>query len=355
MSTISSIHFKNSKNPFCDFQEFLELSKQNKIFIQEIEPMEKIACGASGNVFTGQMIRNRKKYLAIKHIRHDSKLYKKIDHKTFKKMVFNEAIIIQNVSSKYVCRSLGLYDFGPNSYALVLELAHSGNFKEFISKFERTINKNNDKRYFKTISESLIGYVSYSMVLALKHLYYLYVIHGDLKPENILIYENFEIKLSDFTLSHKLDNANSFHKFNGNGTKCYNSPENITKMEVPNKECYKTDLFSLGVFMYKSLQGHYPFEIKSYDDNKIINYKIRNEEIKFRKDIKISLEIKDLISRLLEPNYEKRISIEQLLNHKWFINFGSLKNYNDKYSDTSKFITDLYHDDVEGLLDNLNF
>ena len=63
----------------------------------------------------------------------------------------------------------------------------------------------------------------------------------------------------------------------------------------------------------------------SDDDNEMINI-IKNNELKFPKEPKISDNLKDLINKLLKKNYEERLGykngIEEIKNHEFFKEFN---------------------------------
>jgi eukaryotic-like serine/threonine-protein kinase len=81
------------------------------------------------------------------------------------------------------------------------------------------------------------------------------VIHRDLKPGNILISPEGEIKVSDFGASFQNAQGHETTQIIGIGSPAYMSPEQIL-MEDLNQQ---TDIYSLGVVMYKLLTGRLPY------------------------------------------------------------------------------------------------
>ena len=67
--------------------------------------------------------------------------------------------------------------------------------------------------------------------------------------------------------------------------------------------------------IYKLIIGEYPFNAK---DKRTIHEKIKNLDYSFPETIKISKEAKDLISKILVTEPNKRLSLEQILNHDFF-------------------------------------
>ena len=89
------------------------------------------------------------------------------------------------------------------------------------------------------------------------------IVHRDLKPENILVSRNDQIKIVDFGLAKQgtdargmlptqemLTSPGSFM-----GTLCYAAPEQHQNLPVDQR----TDIFALGVVLYKMLTGELPF------------------------------------------------------------------------------------------------
>jgi serine/threonine protein kinase len=85
------------------------------------------------------------------------------------------------------------------------------------------------------------------------------VVHRDLKPENIMIDGDGEPIVMDFGLARRLDDDIQ-HTAPGRllGTPAYMSPEQVTG--DPTQIGPATDIYSLGVVLYKLLTGQIPFQ-----------------------------------------------------------------------------------------------
>ena len=166
------------------------------------------------------------------------------------------------------------------------------------------------------------------------------IVHRDLKLENILISdkeyvemtgeEYFDIKIIDF------GNARIFDKnLKSNsivGSSYYIAPE-VFKRKY-NREC---DLWSAGVILYMLIVGSPPFDGKS---DKQITSSIKTGIFNKQKEswINASLEVKDLISKLLVYEPSKRLTANEALQHPWF----KIKNSNILYYNIPKYEIMLY-------------
>ena len=127
--------------------------------------------------------------------------------------------------------------------------------------------------------------------------------------KGIVINENIEIK--------KEENEGSEDKEKDIvGSSYYIAPE-VLKQNY-NEKC---DTWSVGVILYMTLVGRAPFDGK--DDEEIIK---KINSVDYNKNeprlVKHSPEVRDLVSKLLEKDIDKRYSAKQALEHPWFNKFG---------------------------------
>lgn len=103
------------------------------------------------------------------------------------------------------------------------------------------------------------------------------IIHRDLKPSNILVTENGEPKLLDFGISKLFDEENSYGQtaftLFGAMTPEYASPEQIKGETVTTA----TDIYSLGVILYKILTNALPFDSYGKTNGEFLKVVIEQE------------------------------------------------------------------------------
>ncbi|XP_047944848.1 CBL-interacting protein kinase 32-like isoform X1 [Salvia hispanica] len=137
------------------------------------------------------------------------------------------------------------------------------------------------------------------------------VFHRDLKPENLLLDAAGNLKVSDFglsALSQQVRDDGLLH------TTC--GTPNYVAPEVLNDRGYNgatADLWSCGVILFVLLAGYLPF-----DDSNLINLYKKICSAEFTCPPWISFGAMKLITRILEPNPEKRITIPDILEDEWF-------------------------------------
>ena len=291
-----NVNNQNTKNntegifydkPFYD----KEKSMLNLIPVQNNEN-KIIYKGTYSNVYLYKDIKTEE-LISVKHI--EKQLYIKYLNTT--QIIYNEIEIQSRIVHPNIIRLYNIYE-NTSSIYLLMEFAKNGNLYSLIRR-RKGMNEKNAYNYFSQI------------VNAVYFLHKNNIIHRDIKPENIVLDENENCKLCDFGWSIILNDNSKRNTFCG--TLEYMAPEII------NNEGYEKsiDIWSLGILLYEMIHGYCPFNSNNNNKNNSILNKIINENFKIKKDI--SNECKDLIYKMLEKDYKKRINIEQILNHQFMI------------------------------------
>jgi serine/threonine protein kinase len=98
--------------------------------------------------------------------------------------------------------------------------------------------------------------IIFKCIRALEYAFQHGVIHRDIKPGNILLSKSGDTKVSDFGASFQQRRDQDTTQLTGVGSPAYMSPEQIRTEDLT----HQTDIYSLGVVMYRLLTGRLPYE-----------------------------------------------------------------------------------------------
>jgi len=173
-------------------------------------------------------------------------------------------------------------------------------------------------QYFKkkkfNFSERQATNIMSQIASGVKYLQQYGIVHRDLKPDNIMITQQNDfgvIKIMDFGLSKILSPNEKM--VDGYGTLSYVAPEVLLRTPY-NKE---VDIWSMGVILFYMLSGKLPFRGRKEQE---VAEKIVYSDLEFDEDdweIR-SQSVQDLITRCMEKDAQKRITIDEFINHPWF-------------------------------------
>ncbi len=107
-----------------------------------------------------------------------------------------------------------------------------------------------DDRLSRRMSVATALELADQMIAAVAYAHEAGIIHCDIKPENFILFDNNEIRLSDFGIAKvsTLTIAGS-----GTGTVGHMAPE-----QAMGKPSMRSDVFSLGLIIYRMLAGQWP-------------------------------------------------------------------------------------------------
>ncbi|KAK4768631.1 hypothetical protein SAY87_003772 [Trapa incisa] len=342
--------------------EYMRLQRC-KIGIDDFEQLTVIGRGAFGEVRLCRAKSTGEIY-AMKKLKKSEMLRRgQVEH------VRSERNLLVEVDSRYIVQLY--YSFQDSEFLyFIMEYLPGGDIMTLLMRED-------------ILTEDVARFYIAESVLAIHSIHQHNYVHRDVKPDNLILDRNGHLKLSDFGLCKPLDDNYSTILLEDNemiakdstdepqgssgadpapwmmqndqllhwkrnrrqlaystvGTLDYMAPEVLLKKGY-GMEC---DWWSLGAIMFEMLIGYPPFYSKDprVACRKIINWKIC---LKFPEEVKISLEAKDLICRLL-CDVETRLGtggVEEIKAHPWFrgIQWDLLYNMDAAYKPTVNGDTD---------------
>jgi len=160
--------------------------------------------------------------------------------KAFRKLLLTEASLAGKLSHPHIVKIHDAVMEGEQNY-MVMEYVEG----ETLERYAEVDH---------LLSLGRIAEIIYKCCKALEYAQYQGVIHRDIKPANILIKGDSDIKISDFGAA-MLENQQTT-QVSGVGSPAYMSPEQIKEQTLS----HQTDIYSLGVTMYRMLTGKLPFD-----------------------------------------------------------------------------------------------
>ncbi len=251
--------------------------------IGKYEIVREIGSGATSTVYLAVDPFN-KQQVAIKLIDlgvlHDTNRAK-----VYRKLLMTEASLAGKLSHPHIARILDAVMDGDINY-VVMEYVEGSTLEQYAE-------------VDKLLPVSTIAGIAYKCCKALEYAEHQGVIHRDIKPANILLQGETDIKITDFGAA-ALQNEQTT-QVSGVGSPAYMSPEQVKELKLT----HQTDIYSLGVVMYKLLTGKLPFDATN---NHSMIYQIINIDPPppsvFRPEI--GPELDALVQRAMEKDTAKR-------------------------------------------------
>ncbi|KAI9741836.1 MAG: hypothetical protein M1834_000224 [Cirrosporium novae-zelandiae] len=258
--------------------KFVE-NRQQSLKIEDFELLKVVGKGSFGKVMQ-VMKRDTHRIYALKTIRKAHIISRsEVAH------TLAERSVLAQINNSFIV-PLKFSFQSPEKLYLVLAFVNGGELFHHLQKEQRfDINRS---RFYTA-----------ELLCALECLHGFKVIYRDLKPENILLDYTGHIALCDFGLC-KLDMKDEDRTNTFCGTPEYLAPELL----LGHGYTKTVDWWTLGVLLYEMLTGLPPF----YDENTNEMYrKILQEPLHFPGHEIVPPAAKDLLTRLLDRNPEKRL------------------------------------------------
>ncbi|XP_055496649.1 serine/threonine-protein kinase D1 isoform X2 [Leucoraja erinacea] len=285
-----SISVSNSQ-----IQENVDISTVYQIF-----PDEVLGSGQFGIVYGGKH-RKTGRDVAIKVI---DKLRFPTKQES---QLRNEVAILQNLHHPGVVNLDCMFET-PERVFVIMEKLH-GDMLEMILSSEKG-----------RLPEHITKFLITQILVALRHLHFKNIVHCDLKPENVLLASADplpQVKLCDFGFA-RIIGEKSFRR-SVVGTPAYLAPE-VLRNKGYNRSL---DMWSVGVIVYVSLSGTFPF-----NEDEDIHDQIQNADFMYPPNPwkEISVDAIDIINNLLQVKMRKRFSVDKSLSHPWLQDYQTWLN-----------------------------
>lgn len=187
-------------------------------------------------------------------------------------------------------------------YYIALELASGGELFDFIAETGR-------------FSEPVARYFFHQLVEGIEYMHKNGIIHRDIKPENIMLDANFDLKISDFGFASD-ETTSTLRK----GTPSYMAPEMYIVDEFKTQPL---DIFAMGIVLFIMIKAAPPFNMAKPNDphyklfcaNNKMFWKVHFKKFKASPP---SNEITELLTKMMDYNAERRITLEEIKASEWY-------------------------------------
>ena len=282
------------------------------MLVDDLTLIKTIGKGAFGEVYLTSKQGSKEKYAT-----------KKIDKKyaanpRAKKYLDNEIQILKEVDHPNIVKLFKVHET-TQFYYLVTEFCNGGSLSDCLEEYK--------KKYKKPFPEETVQYLMRQIVSAIYYLHKKNILHRDIKLDNILV--NFDsekdkssknmlksnVKIIDFGFARHL--APSQLAYSTLGSPINMDPGILRKLnKMANSRDYgydqKADIWSLGTICYEMLIGKCTFDAESMKE--LVS---KVESGNYFLPTYLSKEAVSFLNGMLQYDLKKRLSAEQLYNHKF--------------------------------------
>jgi serine/threonine-protein kinase len=194
---------------------------------------------------------------------------------------------------------LEIFDYSGKESAenfIVMEFIHGPTLREFLDGGELKVPE-------------LGAMITAEVCRALVHAHGSGIIHRDIKPENIMIRDDGVIKLTDFGIASMVDTQKLTLTGQLLGSPAFMAPEMVTGDRLD----FRTDVFSVGILLYRLTVGELPF--KGKNPHEVLKRIAEVDCIRpIIADPRVGDDLSRIMDRAMERNPDYRYSsVEELL------------------------------------------
>jgi len=276
---------------------------ENRKFVNQYQVLKKIGSGSYGKVKLCHNTHDNRDY-ALKIINKEILRRKRTERGCALDDVMREISIMSRLQHPNIVRLYEVID-NPNDDKMYLVLEHlPGGVSMAGSVYNTPLSEETSRKYMRDILNGL------------EYLHFKHVIHRDLKPENLLLdAENGSMKIVDFGVSYVFHgDDDTMHKTAG--SPAFMAPEVCAAL--PGVSGRAVDIWALGVTLYVFIFGMMPF--LSDRIFKIYQRIIKEEPVLPRQ---VSVELEDLLHRMLTKDPDQRITLPEIKMHPWISENGA--------------------------------
>ena len=251
--------------------------------IDKYEIVRRLGSGATSSVYLAYDAFTERQ-VAIKHF-HADYLADPEHGNTFRKLIATEASLAGRLDHPHI---VGIYDAarGADNTYIVMEYVEG-----------ETLEKHALPDHLLPVEK--VVEIVFKCALALDFASRNGIIHRDIKPANIMLTKAGDVKIADFGAA-QLTKSDATQVV-GVGSPSYMSPEQV-RMDALN---HQTDIYSLGVVMFRLLTGRLPFEAES---NYALTHKILAEPAPDLRSLRPALppRLGEIVARAMEKDLARR-------------------------------------------------
>jgi serine/threonine protein kinase len=290
----------------------------------------QLGTGSSGTVFTCTDSNDESVYaVKIVKLNHMKMSMSGEEYASERAKILIEVNILRNLSHPNIVRLVDVSETETSIY-VVQELIEGGELFTRIT----------DDPHFR--NENVVRYVFCQLADAVLYLHSKSVIHRDIKPENILVQSCDStppppphpvipdcpvypiIKIVDFGLSKEISSMQNT-AMTWVGTPQYWAPEVIQARDNGTSYDGRSDVWSVGVVLYVMMCRRYPFVEGKVPGALSMQERIIKGEFTFPAAVRLSDDLRDLVRKLIVPDVNKRLSLEEAFVHPWLADFPPAK------------------------------
>ena len=205
-----------------------------------------------------------------------------------------------------------------------------------IYKYEKNVNfmvmdyygNNSIFNEYDSLENNVKKLLILQIVIAIKCLHDRNIIHSDIKPDNLFGTTWLTFVLGDY----------GFSSINGEGNILVGAagmpPETFGGRDKRKIANFAIDIWALGILLYSLNSKDHEDIFPNNRDRLFIDFETLDKKYNYRKMLKDNLnkigekdpQLQDLLSKMLVINPNKRININEVLSHPWFVEKHENKN-----------------------------